>query len=398
MEHTRKSERAVSRREFIGQSSLGAVGAGLTLAGAGTAARSAAAQEEAQGVPQVQLGETGLEVGIIAFGSYGFAAEPGVVVRAVEAGINFIDTGPDYSGGNVEKAIGQALKTIDREVVVIETKWHCSRASTKADLLGQLDAGLQRLGIEKLDFINCYGPPTVEDFANPAQIEAFQEARDAGKVDFLGLSAHAGDMEGVVRAAIDSGQVSLFVLKYSFMDYQGLEPLAAEAADKGIGIVAMKCKAGNQQEELPVEGDVNGKLAAIKWALGTRHVHSVCSQISSYEDVDLLVNNATKVMTPEEEAYLERYRQHFAHSYCRHCGRCAAACPHDVAIADIMRYRMYFKYYRLEKDSMRRYAELPAERSAAICAGCPGHCHGACPHGIPTQERLVTAHEMLTMA
>jgi len=398
MERDEKQEAKVSRRSFLGQSSLGALGAGLSLAGAGGAAGPAAAQEEPKAVPQVELGDTGRKVGVIAFGSYGLGEAPDVLARAVEAGINFVDTGPDYSGGNVERTIGQALKQVERDAVVLETKWHVNAGSTKEDLLGQLDACLERLDTPKVDFINAYSPAKVEDFSNPAMLEAFDEAQAAGKADFLGTSAHGGDVGGVLRAALDCGRVSLFLLKYNFMDFRPLEALAQEAHDKGIGLVAMKCKAGNQQEELPVEGDVDGKLAATKWALHTGYVHSVCAQITSLEDVDYLVRNVTKVFTPEEQAYLDRYREHFAGRYCRHCGTCAEACPRSVAVADIMRYRMYFRYYKLEKDSMRRYAELRPEQTAAACVGCPGHCVGACPHGIPTQERLVSAHKMLRMA
>jgi len=387
-------DRKLTRRSFLGTSSLGALGAGLSLTGRGTAA----AQEETTAVPQVDLGNTGLKIGVLSFGAFGFAAAPDVVARAVEAGIRFVDTGPDYSGGNVERTIGEALKLIERDAIVIQTKWHVNAGSTKDDLLGQLDGSLERLHTAKVDFIDAYSPGKVEDFSNPAMIEAFDAAKAAGKADFLGLSLHGGDVAGVLRAAIDCGRVSLFFVKYNFMEFRPLEALAQEAHDKGIGVVAMKSKAGNQQEELPVEGDVDGKLAAIKWALHTGHVHSVCATISSLEDVEHLVRNVTKVFTPDEQAYLDRYRAHFASTYCRYCGACAAACPRGVAVADIMRYRMYFRYYRLEKEAMRRYAELPSEQTAAACRDCPGHCRGACPHGIPTQDRLVGAHAMLTMA
>jgi predicted aldo/keto reductase-like oxidoreductase len=55
---------------------------------------------------------------------------------------------------------------------------------------------------------------------------------------------------------------------------------------------------------------------------------------------------------------------------------------------------MYFEDYRDEKEAMRLYANL--ERKADACIGCSAPCTGACPHGIPIQERLLAAHELLS--
>jgi hypothetical protein len=54
---------------------------------------------------------------------------------------------------------------------------------------------------------------------------------------------------------------------------------------------------------------------------------------------------------------------------------------------------MYFEDYGWEKEGMRLYAKLA--RNASVCASCSAPCLGACPLGIPIQERMVGAHELL---
>ena len=67
-----------------------------------------------------------------------------------------------------------------------------------------------------------------------------------------------------------------------------------------------------------------------------------------------------------------------------------------VAVADIMRYAMYFKYYGREKDSMKLYAALPSDRRATSCTACDGLCQEACPYGRAVREELLEAHAILS--
>ena len=61
---------------------------------------------------------------------------------------------------------------------------------------------------------------------------------------------------------------------------------------------------------------------------------------------------------------LRTYAGQMYDKYCRFCATCEASCPHEVAVADVMRYAMYFKYYGREKDSMKLYGELPSAWSS----------------------------------
>jgi len=70
---------------------------------------------------------------------------------------------------------------------------------------------------------------------------------------------------------------------------------------------------------------------------------------------------------------LRRYAVEMYDKYCRFCGTCEASCPHEVAVADVMRYAMYFRYYGREKAAMRHYRSLAgAPRRRVIGAGMAG--------------------------
>ena len=68
--------------------------------------------------------------------------------------------------------------------------------------------------------------------------------------------------------------------------------------------------------------------------------------------------------------------------------------PGQLAIHDVLRHRMYFEDYGQEKEAIRLYSKL--ERDASVCVGCSAPCAGACPVGIPIQDRMIGAHELLT--
>jgi predicted aldo/keto reductase-like oxidoreductase len=56
---------------------------------------------------------------------------------------------------------------------------------------------------------------------------------------------------------------------------------------------------------------------------------------------------------------------------------------------------MYFEDYGWEKEGMRLYGEL--SKNASVCLSCSAPCAGSCPVGIPIQERMTGAHELLTL-
>ena len=158
--------------------------------------------------------------------------------------------------------------------------------------------------------------------------------------------------------------------------------------------------AGARQKEIKdlEAGGLSLDQASAKWALSNPDVTSVCAGITNFDQIREFCGAVGKELTGAESAMLRRYADDVRDRYCRFCAECEDSCPHHVAVADINRYAMYFKYYGREKDAMKLYGELSGGGSAAPCSACEGHCRGRCPFGRSIKDGLVEAHEILSFA
>jgi aryl-alcohol dehydrogenase-like predicted oxidoreductase len=401
----------LSRRELLAGA---AASAGAALAGCGAAesvaptpaesAGQAAAAAAPAGMRHRTLGRTGLSVSEIGFGAVPLD-DPQVLLYAAERGINYVDTSPCYRGGASERAIGQALAT-HRDRFVVATKWcphHAGRKAVKRSFLDSLDGSLRRLQTDHVDVVLNHEVGRSSDgqgFArleNPEMREAFESAKQAGKVRFLGASGHDGDLMEVMTKAVDSGFIDVVLCRYSFLDYPEQQKLIDRAHAAGVGFVAMKTLAGAKGADLErFKGrHVTFKQAALKWVLANARLSNLVISISSRRQVDEYVAASGNEMTLAERAALVEYAAAFGDEVCRFCNRCEPACPADVRVADVLRYSMYFHEYGERARALAAYAALPAGRRADACAACPAPCVRACDYGLPVKRLLLRAHAAL---
>ena len=162
----------------------------------------------------------------------------------------------------------------------------------------------------------------------------------------------------------------------------------------------MKTLKGAKHENLAAFQDdaASYTQAAFRWVLANPRVSCLVVSFSKLDHVDEYLHASGTRLTEADHAVLARYDALIAGDYCRpHCGACLDSCVAGLPIDNVLRHKMYFEDYRSEKEAMRRYAGL-GELNAAHCIGCPAPCAGACPHGIPIQEKMLTAHARLTLA
>jgi aryl-alcohol dehydrogenase-like predicted oxidoreductase len=383
----------INRRNFL---KLGAMTAGgAALAG------SVAAEESAPGMKYRTLGKTGLKVSEISFGTYGFN-NPALLTAALDAGINLICTCADYQDGQAERSVGEAIAKLGarRDELIIMTGTRIAAGAAKEDVLATLDASLKRLQTDHVEIFRTHNVGEPADLQVAALFEAFEEAKKAGKSSHLALSGHRGGLQDCLNAAIDDGRFEAFLCKYDFASYEDQEAILHRAAGAGIGTIAFKTNAGARQKEIKdlEAGGLSLDQASAKWALSNPDISSVCAGITNFDQIKEFCGAVGKPLTEAESAMLGRYADVVRDQYCRFCALCEPSCPHEVAVADINRYFMYFKYYGREKDSMRLYAELDGGRSAEVCKDCSGHCRGSCPFGRRVRSGLVEAHDMLSFA
>jgi len=391
------TSRNIDRRRFL---KLGAAASGFAISSCGASGEESfrAADYEMRYRP---LGDTGLEVSEISFGSYGFD-NPSLLLAALDAGINTICTSGNYQNGRAEESIGEALATIGnrRDDLVLFTGDVVRDGVTKRNILDSIDASLRRLQTEHLDIYRVTGVSSPDDLRVDAFHEAFDEARRAGKVGHLGMSGHHGGMQECLEAATADGRYKVLFTKYDFASYPDQDRILSQAAKSGLGTLVFKTNAGNRKSEIKdlEAGGLSFEQATVKWALGNPDVASVCVGITNFDQIGEYAAAVGSRLERSEVAMLRRYSDEMYDKYCRFCAACEAGCPHGVAIAEVNRYAMYFKYYGREKDSMRLYETLSAGRAADPCESCGGACDAGCPFGRGVRAELVEAHRLLSFS
>jgi predicted aldo/keto reductase-like oxidoreductase len=323
------------------------------------------------------------------------------VKLGIERGINYIDTAPDYSGSGSEQIIGRSITGL-RDKIFLTTKFctplgHLPADASVTDYKSALEASLGRLQTDYVDMVHVHSCDEVDRLMSENMHEAFDRLKEEGKVQYLGFSSHTPNLVEVANEAIDSGRFDVMMLAY----HHGIWPKLSEVIDRAateqdMGVVAMKTLKGAKHRGL-AEFDAYADSyaqAALKWVHANPNVSTAVISMFKMQHIDEYLYASGKKMTERDLAVLGEYDKRVAGTYCSpHCGVCHDSCPEGVPIADVLRQRMYFEDYGVEKQAMSLYADL--EVNASVCAGCSAPCLGSCPLGISIQDRTAGAHELL---
>ncbi|HSS10722.1 MAG TPA: aldo/keto reductase [Acidimicrobiales bacterium] len=147
------------------------------------------------------FGRTGVQVSPLCLGAMMFGAwgnpdhddSVRIIHRALDAGINFIDTADVYSAGESEQIVGEALAGSKRDRVVLATKCHApmaedpnARGNSRRWIIRECEASLRRLGTDWIDLyqIHRFDPSTEVD----ETLGALSDLLHSGKVRYVGSS------------------------------------------------------------------------------------------------------------------------------------------------------------------------------------------------------------------
>jgi predicted aldo/keto reductase-like oxidoreductase len=385
-----------SRRGFV------AAGLGLpALAAAPQAGKLKLAPPEAKAVGMAHrtIGNTGLKVTPLGFGGRG-TTEPGVIERALDLGINFIDTGRMYQ--NNERMLGTVLKGGKRKNVVIAGK---TAAKTKQDALADLDTSLRELQTDYLDIWQLHGKVRPEDVTDEL-LEVLQTAKKSGKVRFGGITSHLNVPE-MLASMLKRGGVDVVLAGYNFTLKPETTEAIRSARKAGMGIVAMKVLAGGfariQNSAPRFEGSSAGLVktlrqdgamtAAIRWALKNESVDTSAVAMSDFEQVEENVKALSQPYSVSDEKLLSAKLAFLSPRYCRMCGACGGVCDKGVPVPDTLRFLTYAEGYGDFPLGRQSFLELPAEARALRCADCSS-CSVRCPNGVQVRDRLMRAQEL----
>jgi hypothetical protein len=199
-------------------------------------------------MPTNALGKTGYKVGILSLGGQAAIETKGmedlsekIINRALDLGINYIDTAASYGGGLSQKNIGRVLKS-RRNETFLATKTHRRSYDESMRLL---EESLTNLQTDHLDTWQLHNVQTQEEvdriFAADGAIKAFEKARSEGMVRFLGITGHFEPM--VLKQCIERFEFDTILMAVNGADVHYLSfknYLLPEAQKKGMGIISMK--------------------------------------------------------------------------------------------------------------------------------------------------------------
>jgi aryl-alcohol dehydrogenase-like predicted oxidoreductase len=204
-------------------------------------------------MPTRPLGRTGHQVGLFSLGGQGVIEQANteqtaiaVVRRALELGVNYIDTAPRYSAGarESERNIGKALDG-DRQQVFLATKTH---DRSRDGSLKLLDESLELLKTDHVDLWQMHNIQHHEEiervFAPDGALQALLQAREDGRTRFLGITGHfdpAPWLEGLRRFDFDCILMALNAADPHCASFAAR--LLPTAVEKQMGIIAMKVPA-----------------------------------------------------------------------------------------------------------------------------------------------------------
>jgi len=194
------------------------------------------------------LGRTGWKVSEISFGAWAIGAAWGktddreslaALHRAIDLGVNFIDTADVYGDGHSERLVAK-LRRERRERIYVATKAgrrlspHTADGYNKRNLTRFVERSLRNLRTDCLDLLQLHCPPT-EVYYRPEVFEALDDLTRAGKIRHYGVSVEK--VEEALKA-IDYPRVQSVQIVFNMFRHRPTELLFVEAKRRKVGILA----------------------------------------------------------------------------------------------------------------------------------------------------------------
>lgn len=364
------------------------------------------------------LGTTGFKVSDIGLG-VNSVFDPSVIMYAIDHGINFIDTGSRYVNGNAIKTVGRGLKG-RRDKVWISDKFlgfgsypDYQSPEFKRWLMEGIEDDLKNLQTDYIDSILMYNVTEKMYERKDEVYEIFEKAKAQGKVRYFGMSGHNANFESTVEKALQTKQFSFIMPRFNFLLDEKKKEVYERAYKNGIAVIGMKTFAGlfnldrKRWEKLNEGKKIVGRnneytvaftQAALRYILSIPYISTAALSMKSFDHVNAYLPMSGKRMEDNDWKILEEYEKMVYNIYCRpDCYACNTACPHNVPVSDILRFRMYFENYHFERLGIEEYARINPEIRGDKCFHCDAPCIRKCPYGLNIKERVSQTHEMLSI-
>ena len=213
----------------------------------------------------ITIGKSGIEVPFLGMGTWAIgggswwgdnddALSVNAIEAAVEQGIRWIDTAPIYGLYHSEQVVGEALRHIDRDKVVLSTKcgleWRHEtpvlhkvvdgtavyRDLSAQSIIEDVEESLKRLGTDHLDVLYTHWQsPDLGLYPLEETVEAMMKLKEQGKIRAIGASNVTAD---IIRGYCKYGQLDVIQEKYSLLTRRVEKQLLPTCKELGVSIQA----------------------------------------------------------------------------------------------------------------------------------------------------------------
>lgn len=360
-----------------------------------------------------RFGKTEMKLSVLTLGLMRYMSDDpdrsaAVVRRAVELGINHLETARGY--GTSEELLGHALKTIDRSKVYVTTK--IGPRKTYDEFMKQFETSMTKIGIDVLDNLDIHGPNNEEKFRmavdEKGTYKAVRKLMDAGTVKHIGFSTHG--KTDILLKLVNTQMFESINLHYYWF-YQVHEPVIARAAelDMGVFIISPNEKGGMlfkaTESLLKLSGPFHPMNLAQRWLLSDPRIHTLATGPAVPEELDqhMVIANEIGPLTDEEQATLSRWenahRERLGTDFCTQCQECLP-CPEEIDIPEILRLRNAAVAFDMTEYGSFRYNLLNGTHDwfhgapADQCTEC-GDCLPRCPEKLDVPRLMFDTHDLL---
>jgi len=320
--------------------------------------------------------------------------------RAIDGGVNYVDTAYPYHEETSEAWVAEALKDGYREKVKVADKMPVWKVEKPGDFDRLLATQLERLQTDCIEFYLLHSLDAAywKGVVEQGQLEAAEKALADGRIAHLGFSFHGTyDLFEEILAATDLWEFCQIQLNYMDEDYSAGRRGLELAAGKELGVIVMEPIRGGmlarnlppQVEAVWAEAPVSRTPAewALQWVWSIPEVSFVLSGMSTMqhveEDLEYAARSRPGLIADDDLALVARVRDLYRElspipcTACRYC----MPCPQGVAIPDIL--ALYNDAHMFGDVSRQRffYTWLDEAERADQCTAC-GECEDKCPQGI----------------
>ena len=348
-----------------------------------------------------RLGRTGLEVSALGLGAMGIishfhpdaASGVRVVHRALELGINCIDTAASYFDS--EEILGQALAGRWDDVVLL-TKTAMRRGKRCQE---EIDRSFRRLGTDHIHIYQVHHVQYREELDRVlgpgGAVPLLQREKARGRVGHIGITSHH---PRVLAEALETGAFDTVQLPYNPIEADTFRPIMEKARELDIGVLTMKPLAGGRLSsvEAALRFSVADPSVACTLAGCTTldHVERDVAAVQGATPLDVAGASSRSLAEQGEDAgsrsameALAKEVAQLSDLFCRRCRYCEKECPASIPISDIFRCHDYLVLNQAyAREEYRKLGQHDGR-----CLDCGG-CEKICPYNLPVRDMLDIAH------